>query len=131
MWSCYWLKEVGGTRTYIGATVDVDRRLQQHNGAISGGAKATHGRVWERVCHVTGFPTERAALQFEWAWKHVSKKQDGGALQRRMKALFELLACEQPTSKATEFLSYVNGLTVKWESSLDPLALLQIGMKTN
>lgn len=131
MWSCYWLKEVGGTRTYIGATLDVDRRLQQHNGILSGGAKATHGKIWERVCAVSGFPTERAALQFEWAWKHVSKKQEGGSLQRRMKALCELLACEQPTSKAVDYMSYVKSLTVNWESTLDPITLLQIQMCSN
>lgn len=131
MWNCYWLKEVGGTRTYIGATIDVNRRLQQHNGVLSGGAKATHGKVWERVCYVSGFPTERAALQFEWAWKHVSKKQTGGALQRRAKALMELFACDQPTSKAIDYTSYVKGLVVNWESSLDPITLLQIQMRTN
>ena len=131
MWSCYWLKEVGGTRTYIGATIDVNRRLQQHNGVLSGGAKATHGKVWERVCHVSGFPTERAALQFEWAWKHVSKKQTGGPPQRRTKALIELLACDQPTSKAIDYTTYVKDLIVTWESTLDPLALLQIQMRAN
>ncbi len=113
-------------RTYIGATKDVHRRLQQHNGTLSGGAKATRGKVWDRICHVRGFPTEKAALQFEWAWKHVSKLQSGGPLQRQIKALFELLACEQPTSKALDYLHYVFGLQVVWESTLDPLRLLTL-----
>jgi predicted GIY-YIG superfamily endonuclease len=95
--------------------------LRQHNGQLSGGARATAGGQWTRVCHITGFPHERAALQFEWAWKHFSKKQSGSALTRRIKSLFELFACEQPTSKATDFQSYVKDLQVVWEDdSIDP-----------
>ncbi len=121
MWKVYLLRSTTDFRTYVGATLDVDRRLRQHNGLISGGARATAGGQWTRVCHITGFPHERAALQFEWAWKHFSKKQSGSALTRRIKSLFELFACEQPTSKATDFQSYVNDLQVVWEDdSIDP-----------
>jgi predicted GIY-YIG superfamily endonuclease len=120
MWSVYWLEEVNGTRTYIGATKDVHRRLLQHNGALSGGAKATSGRCWKRICHVSGFPYERAALQFEWAWKYVSKKQSGNPFSRRLKALLELLGCDQPTSNATDYLDYVKNLQVVWEDDRDP-----------
>ena len=45
MWSVYLLQELGGNKTYIGATLDVERRLNQHNGLQSGGAKAT----WETM----------------------------------------------------------------------------------
>ena len=53
--------------TYIGATVNLDHRLRQHNKEIKGGAIATSrkvmkGQKWERVCHVKGFPSWRAAL---------------------------------------------------------------------
>ena len=124
MWSVYLLQEVGGHRTYIGATLDVDRRLNQHNGLQSGGAKATKGKVWKRICHLKGFPEERAALQFEWSWKHTSKKQTGSAFQKRIKALFVLLGCDQPTSKATNFQTYVYDLEVVWENDHDPLQFL-------
>ncbi len=121
MWKVYLLRSTTDFRTYVGATVDVDRRLRQHNGQLSGGARATAGGQWTRVCHITGFPHERAALQFEWAWKHFSKKQSGSALTRRIKSLFELFGCEQPTSKATDFQSYVKDLQVVWEDdSIDP-----------
>ena len=116
MWNVYLLQEVGGNRTYVGATLDVDRRLKQHNGNQSGGAKATAGRSWKRVCHIKGFPHERGALQFEWAWKHVSKSQTGSALQRRIRALMNLLGCEKPTSKADDFKEYSDLLEVCWES---------------
>jgi len=124
MWSVYLLQEVGGSRTYIGATLDVTRRLQQHNGIQSGGAKATHGKQWSRICHITGFPDEKAALQFEWSWKHTSRKQVGTVMERRIKALLVLLGCDQPTSKATEFQKYVRDLQVVWETGLDPMKFI-------
>ena len=56
--------------TYVGATVDLDRRLRQHNKEIKGGAHATgakvlKGETWIRAAHVEGFPDWQAALQFE------------------------------------------------------------------
>ena len=65
--------------TYVGATVDLERRLRQHNKEIKGGACATSkkvvkGETWIRACHVSGFPDWTAALQFEWRWKQLSRK---------------------------------------------------------
>ena len=64
--------------TYIGATVDLERRLRQHNKEIKGGAHATgikvaSGKSWCRVCHVSGFPDWKSTLQFEWRWKQISR----------------------------------------------------------
>jgi predicted GIY-YIG superfamily endonuclease len=75
-------------RTYIGATVDLDRRLAQHNGVLVGGAHATSGRggEWYRVCHVRGFVDWREALSFEWHWKRFSKGH-GDPLTRRRRGL--------------------------------------------
>lgn len=93
--------------TYVGATVDLDHRLRQHNKEIKGGAHATSmkvekGEIWTRACHVSGFPDWRAALQFEWRWKQLSRKLPNKLfpLERRMKALKELLGLEKPTSSA-------------------------------
>ena len=126
MWSVYLLQEIGGNRTYVGATLDVNRRLQQHNGAMSGGAKATHGRNWKRVCHITGFPHERGALQFEWAWKYYSKIQSGSGIQRRLKSLLELLGSDKPTSKADDFQMYCDDLQVVWELETDLTDILHL-----
>jgi len=76
-------------QTYIGATLNPDRRLRQHNGILAGGAKATGRRPgdWYRVCRVTKFTSFRSALSFEWHWKHFSKKLKGDPLTRRQSAL--------------------------------------------
>jgi structure-specific endonuclease subunit SLX1 len=89
MWYCYLLASDG--RTYVGATIDPDRRLRQHNGELSGGAKATRGRVWERKCLVGIFDNEHDALSFEWHWKRNSKKFKGSALERRIRALESMM----------------------------------------
>jgi structure-specific endonuclease subunit SLX1 len=92
-WHCYMLEAIGGGRTYVGATVDPDRRLRQHNGEITGGARATKGRAWKRVFLVGGFADERAALRFEWRWKWLTRQAPGDTwMERRTHALALLLA---------------------------------------
>ena len=99
--------------TYVGATVDLNRRLRQHNKEIKGGAHATgvkvaQGEIWTRAAHVSGFPDWPAALQFEWRWKHLSRKYGVkiNPLEKRMKALKDLLALERPTSKAIAYAEW-------------------------
>jgi structure-specific endonuclease subunit SLX1 len=113
----YLLEDLRENKTYIGFSHDVEKRLLQHNGVLSGGARATKGGCWKRICYISGFPDDRSALQFEWAWKFYSKKQSGSPLRKRMKALLELLGCEQITSKAKNYLSYVKNLQVIWEDT--------------
>ena len=94
-WFCYMLEAVDGGRakTYVGATVDPARRLRQHNGEISGGARATSGRHWARRFLIGGFADERAALRFEWRWKYLTRQAPGDTwLERRTHALALLLS---------------------------------------
>ena len=68
--------------TYVGATVDLARRLRQHNGEIQGGAKYTRLGAkgsWSIVFTVEGFREQREALQFEWAIKHKVAAAGSGA----------------------------------------------------
>jgi predicted GIY-YIG superfamily endonuclease len=111
--SYVYLLQSSDNATYVGATVDLDRRLRQHNKEIKGGAHATGSRVgkgesWKRVCHVSGFPDWQAALQFEWRWKQLTRKLPSHMfpLQRRMEALKELLSLERPTSKAKAYTEW-------------------------
>jgi len=100
----------GDNSTYVGATVDLNRRLRQHNKEIKGGATATgikveRGETWVRVAYVEGFPDWQAALQFEWRWKQLSRKMSMKMkpLERRIMALKQLLALERPTTKAKAY----------------------------
>jgi len=100
--------------TYVGATVDLNRRLRQHNKEIKGGAHATgakvsKGETWVRAAHVSGFPDWQAALQFEWRWKQLTRKLSIkiNPLERRMTALKQLLALERPTTKAMAYSEWV------------------------
>jgi structure-specific endonuclease subunit SLX1 len=109
--------------TYVGATVDLDHRLRQHNKEIKGGAVATsrkvsQGQSWKRRCHVTGFPSWQAALQFEWAWKFQSRKLSPKLkpMDRRKRALDNLLQLERPTSKAIPYSEWDEPIQVVWEN---------------
>ena len=89
MWVVYCLATTSEPiHTYIGATIDRDRRLEQHNGILKGGAKCTSKRPgqWYRVCFVQGFADNHQALSFEWHWKHFSKLKSD-PLTRRQKGL--------------------------------------------
>ena len=109
--------------TYVGATIDLDHRLRQHNKEIKGGAHATsakvaRGEVWRRHCYVSGFPTWKSALQFEWRWKQIHRKlpRSGNTpLENRMKALDILLAMNRPTSKAISYSEWVSPPTIHIE----------------
>ena len=81
-------------QTYIGATMNIDKRLQQHNGILRGGARATSKRPgqWHRICYVKGFPHWKLALSFEWHWKHFSRRLQGPPLDRRQRGLDATLA---------------------------------------
>jgi structure-specific endonuclease subunit SLX1 len=96
--------------TYVGATVDLHRRLRQHNkeikgGAFATGAKVSKGEVWIRAAHVEGFPDWQAALQFEWRWKQITRKINISVnpLERRIIALKRLLSLERSTTKAKAY----------------------------
>ena len=101
--------------SYVGATIDINRRLRQHNREIKGGARATSRKVlkgvnWTRAIHVSGFPTWQSALQFEWRWKQISRKNKERILplKKRIIALKKLLSLEKSTEKAIPYSEWQN-----------------------
>lgn len=120
-----YLLESTNHNTYIGATVNLDHRLRQHNMEIKGGAaittmKVRMGEKWTRACYVTGFPTWSEALKFEWAWKFQSRKLGKKLfpLDRRKQALDNLLALERPTSKAMCYDEWESPIKIIWETEI-------------
>lgn len=67
---CYLLRStVRHASLYIGSTPEPSRRLAQHNGDRTGGARKTSSeklRPWEMVAIVSGFMNRAGALQFEY-----------------------------------------------------------------
>lgn len=52
-----------GYRTYVGWTLDPERRLAQHNSGA--GAKSTRGRQWA-LLYIERFETRAEAMSREW-----------------------------------------------------------------
>ena len=105
----YFIESTNGA-TYIGATVNLDKRIRQHNKELKGGAtatsiKVTQGEIWSYVCYVENFPSWNEALKFEWRWKQISRQiqKNNSKLhprEKRLQALDTLLKLDKPTSKA-------------------------------
>lgn len=99
MWCLYIIADSNSRKTYVGVTVNLERRLRQHNGEIKGGAKSTRGsNGWNLVCKVEGFRTQQEALQLEWRMHHPLKRRYG--IEGRLKTLDECLKMERWTSKS-------------------------------
>lgn len=112
-------------QTYVGATIDPDRRLRQHNKEISGGARATgirvaQGLTWNRICYLENIPEWRTALQIEWRWKQLGRtqfKHIRNPIERRLYSLKKLLSLEKPTEKAIPYDAYPSGPPqIVWDS---------------
>jgi putative endonuclease len=61
----------GRTVTYVGWTLDLERRLAEHNG-LRAGAKTTRGRVWSLV-YAEKHRTRKGAMRREFVLKNDQK----------------------------------------------------------
>ena len=59
-----------GPISYVGWTLDVERRLKQHNAGT--GARSTRGRAW-LLLHSEAFETRQEAMSREWHLKRDRK----------------------------------------------------------
>ena len=79
------------TRTYVGVTNDIHRRLRQHNGHLAGGARYTKAhRPWF-MHSLFELPSRHEALSLEWKIKHQRRRSDGGGVLGRVATALRLL----------------------------------------
>ena len=125
-WFVYVLTSPMSTIPYIGKSNNLERRLRQHNGQLVGGARRTRRALyggagnWTRELHITGFPDERAALQFEWRLQYERRKGHTGKtvspLIKAVCALHHVLVLQRPTRSALAFSEYSEPLMIHCET---------------
>lgn len=91
------------THTYIGVTNNLTRRIRQHNGEISGGAKHTKKHKDWQFLKTVPRDSKSDALKFETKWKHRYNSKNRyvsvSGLDSRLKRMEELLAEEKATQQ--------------------------------
>lgn len=98
---CYVLWNAARTHTYAGFTVNPARRLRQHNGEISGGARATSKERggWSFLFLIKCDTwTNKQALSFEWYLKSHKRGWNStvaNPIDRRFDLLMRALAHEK------------------------------------
>ncbi len=101
---CYILQNNDNRKTYNGYTVNPVKRLRQHNGELSGGAKSTRcSKTWMCIAIVSGFPDNRNALQCEWRIRKPLNKRRVGMYcgpEGRIKGLNHVLHLDKWTSNS-------------------------------
>lgn len=95
--------------TYIGITNNFTRRIRQHNGEITGGAKYTRRyRPWKVLFTIHGLTCKKEVLQLEWAIKHRRRKGYSGVKGR------------------IRTLEYLLSLPVSWTKKAPPICTMNI-----
>ena len=102
-WFAYIIYSDDG-HTYNGMTNNLERRLRQHNGQISGGAKATRSHSnWKYFAYIEGFKTKNNCLSCEWRIKHPDNKKHKNksffGIAGRLKTLNLILKLDKWTEK--------------------------------
>ena len=69
----FYVLECSDGSFYGGYTIDVERRLQQHNEGK--GAKYTRTRAPSHIIHLEEFDDKREAMRAEYAFKQLRRKQ--------------------------------------------------------
>lgn len=89
-YTCYLLNsESNPNHTYIGITNNPEKRLKQHNGIISGGAKATRKfDDWEMIQKIS-LIDKSTALRFEYQWKRAKGRKARLEKIEELKKLFK------------------------------------------
>jgi len=98
LWTLYLLYHEESSRTYLGVTTNVERRLRQHRGEIVGGARFT-SRIqksypdckWNLVATLSSFPNQSEVTR----WERLLKSKTRG-LKQRLSALVSISEGRHP-----------------------------------
>ena len=75
-WHVYVLYSVTLDRTYVGISVDPQRRLRQHNGELRGGAKSTRmSKDWQIHKLIGPLDSRSTATRVEYHLKKLNKEE--------------------------------------------------------
>lgn len=85
-WFVYLIENRLG-QLYTGCTTDPLRRMRQHCGAITGGARALKGKGPLRFRAVLSVADKSAALKLEYAIKQLSRAQKNALINGRANTL--------------------------------------------
>jgi len=70
---------------YTGVTLDVDKRLDEHNGIAKNGAKYTHSRRPVELAYQESADSRSEACKREYTIKSLSKSEKESLIQRSKK----------------------------------------------
>jgi predicted GIY-YIG superfamily endonuclease len=102
------------SKTYIGATVNPDRRLRQHNSEIKGGAKYTRGGKWNYYAIIYKLNSNKnEMLSHEWHLKHVKKFKLKTDPKKRRKSCLEKII-NSKTKIKYDYILFVSEKYIKY-----------------
>lgn len=114
MYFCYLIAN-SQDRTYNGYTVNLHKRIRQHNGLLVGGARATKrgANDWEYVFFFTSpqWTCISDAMKFEWSVKYPTRKRPRPTMyngaEGRIRSLHHVIEHVQQNMPST-LVCYVN-----------------------
>ena len=75
-WTVYILISEDESRTYVGVCLEIAKRLAQHNGEITGGAKSTRaGRPWRVLKKIENIGSRGEAQALEAQIKSLTRRE--------------------------------------------------------
>jgi predicted GIY-YIG superfamily endonuclease len=126
-------------RTYNGYTVNLRRRLRQHNGELVGGARATRGRgPWRFAAVLTcdAWDCVSVAMRHEWSIKYPTRRRprpkEFEGVEGRLRGLGRVFAGMDADADVrlhvpSEFASLVAEIVTPYPFvSIHPLDMLEI-----
>ena len=82
-WFLYLLRSNTG-HIYTGITTNPQRRLRQHNGELTGGAKALRGQRPLQLLYQEPYPCRSSASKAEYQFKQLSKQQKEAFIRQKV-----------------------------------------------